>query len=102
MRKVLFLAISLIAAVSSAQTFQNPRLLPTTHAVNNILHGDLNGDGFDDLIYDDFATTPATMNVLLGNGRGGFTPGSTITLPTDTIDSCVLDKFTGSGRLDLA
>ena len=39
--------------------------------------GDLNGDGFPDLVY---ITT--TLNVKLGNGQGGFNPiGTTVDLP---------------------
>jgi Bacterial Ig-like domain (group 3)/FG-GAP-like repeat/FG-GAP repeat len=61
--------------------------------------GDLNGDGFADLIAVDLAN--GTVNVLLGNGDGTFQPQ--VTYPVgNTPYSAVAGDFDQDGNLDVA
>src|SRR5579863_59992 len=55
-------------------TFQTPQLTANPNGVDGdqLLVGDFNGDGKQDLIVV-HATSPATFEVWLGNGMGGFT-----------------------------
>ncbi len=76
-------------------TFQGaPALSSGGYSGNNL--ADINGDGVPDLVYNTFASvsgTSAAFTVALGNGKGAFTPVSTITAPdTFTING---SKFTG-------
>jgi hypothetical protein len=80
-------------------TFQGaPALNSGAYSGNNL--ADLNGDGVPDLVYNTFASvsgTSAAFTVALGNGKGTFTPVSTITAPdTFTINGY---KFTGVSKL---
>jgi hypothetical protein len=80
-------------------TFQGaPALSSGAYSGNNL--ADVNGDGVPDLVYNTFASvsgTSAAFTVALGNGKGTFTPVSTITAPdTFTINGY---KFTGVSKL---
>jgi hypothetical protein len=61
--------------------------------------GDFNGDGNNDLAVANFADN--TVNVLLGDGHGGF--GSRLNLPVGTgPGSVAVADFNGDGKPDLA
>ena len=80
-------------------TFQGaPALGSGGYSGNNL--ADLNGDGVPDLVYNTFASvsgTSAAFTVALGDGKGTFTPVSTITAPdTFTINGY---KFMGVSKL---
>jgi hypothetical protein len=80
-------------------TFQGaPALSSGAYSGNNL--ADLNGDGVPDLVYNTFASvsgTSAAFTVALSDGKGTFTPVSTITAPdTFTINGY---KFTGVSKL---
>jgi hypothetical protein len=80
-------------------TFQGaPALSSGAYSGNNL--ADVNGDGVPDLVYNTFASvsgTSAAFTVALGNGKGTFTPVSTITAPdTFTINGY---KFMGVSKL---
>jgi hypothetical protein len=68
-------------------------------AVNQgpIAVGDFNGDGIPDLA----VTDGAAIKVLIGNGDGTFTAGTTVPIPEGVFGIAVAD-FNGDGKLDLA
>ena len=80
-------------------TFQGaPALSSGAYSGNNL--ADVNGDGVPDLVYNTFTSvsgTSAAFTVALGDGKGTFTPVSTITAP----DSFTINgyKFTGVSKL---
>jgi hypothetical protein len=63
---------------------------------------DLNGDGHLDAVTSSLATAVAgRLNVLLGDGQGGFTPGLQIDVD-DNPHSLAVEDFDGDGRADVA
>ncbi len=65
-------------------------------AVNNsvVLHGDLNNDGYEDLI---IGTNQSTARVFLSKGNGAYTELSASVSASPTL----LGDFNGDGKLDL-
>jgi hypothetical protein len=66
-----------------AQKLQNPPRIVTSLDPVGLVAGDWNGDGHQDLVYVETGALP-TLHVLLGNGKGGFTEGTMVELPTGT------------------
>jgi len=67
-----------------------------------IIAADVNGDGIPDLIVLDNGQNIATVNVLLGDGTGNFTPVSpALQVTSDSYYMAVAD-FNGDGKPDLA
>jgi hypothetical protein len=91
----------LIAHPCSAQILQNPTRLVLPITPDLLLHGDVNGDGIDDLVYSDI-TGPDTIHTLLGTATGAYQAGPVLTLPSLVYDSCVLGDYNGDHQLDLA
>jgi FG-GAP-like repeat/FG-GAP repeat len=80
----------------------------TAFSVNNaaaVAVGDFNGDGIEDLAVTTAYLTPANVhlvNVLFGNGSGGFSGSVPFVLETGSYYALVLADFNGDGFLDLA
>jgi hypothetical protein len=74
---------------------------PTTHVVADIAVGDMNGDGFADIVTCGTAGARGSVNVLLGNGDGTFqrpTQAAVGNAPAGVI----LGDFNVDGQLDVA
>ena len=80
-------------------SFSGPVLYPGIPPTGDVLSGDLNGDGFKDLV----APVPSanSVAVLLGNGTGGFGAPTLYPTGTGTHEGVILD-LNGDGRLDIA
>lgn len=77
-------AMALLFALSApAQQFPNPPMLTTSEDPNGVGTADWNGDGNADLAYVTTGQTPV-LHLLLGDGKGNFTPGNEVTLPEGT------------------
>ena len=87
------------AANCAAPSFSGPTIFAANGPTGDVLTGDLNGDGFKDVV----APVPSanSVAVLLGNGTGGF--GAPTLYPTGagTHEGVLLD-LNGDGRLDIA
>jgi uncharacterized protein (TIGR03437 family) len=87
-------------------TFQNPTNFPASGVVISVVVADFNGDGHPDIAYVTLGNSngsgPNAINILLGNGSGGFTSaGSGFSAGGDAA-YLVAGDFNGDGRLDLA
>jgi hypothetical protein len=85
----------ILALCAAAQQFTNPPMLTTAEDPNGLATADWNGDGNADLAYVTTGDTPV-LHLLLGDGKGGFTWGSDVTLPegTCTYSAAVCRIFT--------
>jgi len=91
----------LVTHPCAAQILQNPARMVLPATPDLLLHGDVNGDGIDDLVYSDI-TGPETIHTLLGTAAGTYQPGPVLTLPSLVYDACVLGDYNGDHKLDLA
>jgi Calx-beta domain/FG-GAP-like repeat len=77
--------------------------LPAGETPNWITSGDLNNDGSRDLLTtSQGVSVAANLNVLLGNGSGGFTVRPQISEPTNNSYRPRLVDINSDGKLDLA
>lgn len=98
--------IAACSGMALAQQFQNPPLITTALDPVGLVAGDWNGDGHQDLIYVETGESPA-LHLLLGDGKGGFTEGTSLQLPEGTcsyeVVTCTLlvGDFNKDGHPDI-
>src|SRR4029453_18801213 len=84
-------------ASAACPPFDPPATIAVGHRPDALATGDVNGDGFPDLV----VANSYDVSVLFGDGAGSFTPGPqtpVIALPR----TIVLTDFNGDSELDLA
>ena len=86
-------------ASAACSPFDPPSTIAVGHHPNALAAGDVNGDGFPDLVVANADLDSVT--VLLGNGAGSFTVGPWTSV-VDAPRAVVLTDFNGDSRLDLA
>lgn len=86
-------------ASAECSPFDPPSTVAVGHHPNSLAAGDVNGDGFPDLVVANADSDSVT--VYLGVGAGSFTVGPS-TPVLDSPGAVVLTDFNGDSRLDLA
>ncbi len=107
LRMIGFLSVALLAcdACTQRESHQVPDLFYLFHSYavgknpTSIVSGDINGDGFDDLITTNIGSD--SLSILIGNGDGSFREPTTLRLPEQP-RALILHDLNGDGHLDLA
>ena len=97
---VVSVVFTVVARLASAacSPFDPPATVAVGHHPISLAAGDVNGDGFPDLVVANADSDSVT--VLLGDGAGSFTVGPS-TPVVDSPRAVVLTDFNGDSRLDL-
>jgi Bacterial Ig-like domain (group 3)/FG-GAP-like repeat len=88
-----------LGPATSQQSFLQMASLAPSVAPLNLISGDFNGDGKQDLISE--AWDRSKLSLFLGNGDGTFQGERVLNIPALSINTMVGD-FNGDGKLDLA
>jgi hypothetical protein len=93
---------NLLALGNGDGTFQTPAPIvssPPSGGFSNIATGDINNDGWPDLVLTSSALPAVNLYVLLNNQQGGFTQVPS-NIGAETVQAILAD-FNGDGNLDL-
>jgi FG-GAP-like repeat len=83
-------------------TFQAPVSYPVGFEPTDVLVGDVNGDGAQDLVvYDKELNFQGNVGILYGNGDGTFQDAVNYSFPGYTTSAVALADVNGDGLLDL-
>jgi hypothetical protein len=91
------------SSTAHAQKFQNPPMIVTAIDPLGLVTADWNEDGHQDLAYVETGLSPK-LQILLGDGKGGFTEGTQVQLPAGTctfeVSTCkmIVGDFNNSGH----
>ena len=91
-------AVAILLGQGGGSFASPPNVVPTGTGSSGVALGDYNRDGKTDLAVSNAGD--ATVSVLLGDGRGGFTSGQTAAAGEEPT-GIAAGEFTGDGRLDL-
>lgn len=80
-------------------TFQSPVATSGPAELDQLVEGDFNGDGTNDLAFDNYGAN--TVSVMLGNGNGSFKTPVNYDAGTN-VQSLAVGDFNGDGTNDLA
>ncbi len=95
------LVLVLSPLICYGETFKNPQMVSTGSTPNNVIEGDINGDGKPDLVYSDSIGDISTVHILLNLGNGAFQAAQNIASPVNGFVTSALGDFNSDGRLDL-
>jgi uncharacterized protein (DUF2141 family) len=96
-----FCLLILIATTLPAETFRNPRRIPTPAQISTVIVGDINNDGRPDILYGTGEFSASTLHPLIAQSNGIYLPGTDITLPLPIGPRCKLADLNADHNLDL-
>jgi len=111
MRRALICALVIVIALAVSgsgafrpaglRSFEIVPLETVSETSSNASIGDLNGDGFPDIVLVKGRHWQVTSRVFLGDGKGHFTPGPALPSKATKSYSGSLADMTKSGHLDI-
>jgi hypothetical protein len=93
--------IAIATTNSTAQLFKTAQTFAVSRDADYFAVGDFNGDGNPDIILINNFSSGGRAQVYLGNGKGGFSKGSTPEISAFSL-CVVVGDFNNDGKLDLA
>jgi hypothetical protein len=96
-----FCLLILIAATLPAETFRNPRRIPTPIQPSTVTVGDINNDGSPDILYGTATSSSTALHPLIARPNGTYLSGTDITLPSPISPRCKLADLNEDHNLDL-
>ena len=90
-----------VVTTANTTSFASPSTFSAGSAPDCVAVGDFNNDGKADLAVTNY-TNPAAITILLGNGDGTFSTGTTISFGPYYPIGIAAGDFNGDGNLDLA
>ncbi len=97
-----FILWAFLCLGAAVRSFDNATPLETaSQTTANASLGDLNGDGHTDIVLAKGRHWPLADLVLLGDGKGRFSPGMALPNPPDRSYSAPLADLDGDGDLDI-
>ena len=88
-------------SIDGYTSYAGPTPITTQYPPTAVVSGDLNKDGYPDVVSVNTDGLHASLTVFLGHADGTFTAGVTLALPGNAANYAAIDDMDGDGNLDI-